>query len=54
MHTADASALTPPRHPRNPRNPRNLPVFKSKFDTAVSRSPKSAKHQVQVETQNPT
>ena len=20
MHTADASALTPPRHPRNPRN----------------------------------
>jgi Transposase IS116/IS110/IS902 family len=42
MHTADASALTPPRHPRNPRN---LPVFKSKFDPAVSRSPKSAKHQ---------
>jgi hypothetical protein len=42
MHTADASALTPPRHPRTGATL----IFENGFDTTVSHRPKSAKHQL--------
>src|SRR5215472_15297438 len=44
MHTADASAFTPPRHP----GPAQPSLSKNRFDTTVSRCPKSAKHQYRV------